>query len=61
MGLTGEWFFELVCRYGFESMAFNALVLVFLALIFGALVGYILSRIKNENHNRTPISSQRII
>jgi hypothetical protein len=48
MGLTGEWFFELASRYGFTSMTQNALVIAFIALSIGAILGYIFSRLKPQ-------------
>ena len=48
MGLTGEWFFELASRYGFTSMTQNALVIAFVALSIGALIGYFLTKIKSR-------------
>lgn len=48
MGLSGEWFFELASRYGFESMTQNALVITFIVLSIGALIGYIVSRLKSQ-------------
>jgi ABC-type spermidine/putrescine transport system permease subunit II len=48
MGLSGEWFFELASRYGFESMTQNALVIALIALSLGALIGYTVSRLKSQ-------------